>query len=158
MASIEARYLSNNYHQIIRILILRFFISISNQIWPDISYKHHGGSYFFSTSVFVNSLRGTNWTTRLSRRKTDGRKKRKEVYVQGGTLSRRKGPGQRKFCEQAEVLKSATISIWATRKSLARVAFFFFFHGYSTLLHFRGQTILLASRINLATIIDDLSW
>lgn len=103
----------------------------------------YSGSYFFPTSVFVNSsdpLRGTNWTTRLSRRKTDGRKKRKEVYVQGGTLSRRKGPGQRKFCEQAEVLKSAMISIWATRKSLARVAFFF--HGYSTLLHFRGQTIL----------------
>lgn len=44
--------------------------------------------------------------------------------MQGGTLSRRKGLGQREFCEQGEVPKSATISIWATRKSLARVAFF----------------------------------
>lgn len=42
MASIEARYLSNyDYYQIIRILILRFFIPISNQIWLDISYKYH---------------------------------------------------------------------------------------------------------------------
>lgn len=109
--------------------------------------------------MFVNSsdpLRGTNWTTRLSRRKTDGRKKRKEVYVQGGTLSRRKGPGQRKFCEQAEVLKSAMISIWATRKSLARVAFFSTgIRPFCTFAVKRSSS--LASKINLATIIDDSS-
>ena len=46
--------------------------------------------------------------------------------MQGGTLSRREGPGQHEFCEQGEVPKSATISIWATRKSLARVAVFSF--------------------------------
>lgn len=78
--------------------------------------------------------------------------------MQGGTLSRREGLGQREFCEQEEVLKSATISIWATRKSLARVAFFFFFptviRPFCTFAVKRYS--FSASGINLyETIIDD---
>lgn len=95
-------------------------------------------------------LARTNWSTPPSPGKTDRpikkrkkkrKKKIKETYVQGGTLSRREGLGPREFCEQGEASEECN-DFYVGHEKVTSACRIFFFHGCSTLLHFRGQTIL----------------